>query len=156
MIRQRQLLLLLAFAGGTAWAQTEPRYLEDILKEEVLPPGVALFQLRQYILNRVGKLPTPSSAAEWTSESKRIRDRILRDVVFHGWPKEWVDSPPKFEDLGIIPGNGYQMRKLRYEIVPGFQSTAILYEPLNLRGKVPATLNVNGHVGPLGKSIEYK
>ena len=48
------------------------------------------------------------------------------------------------------------MRKLRYEIVPGFQSTAILYEPLNVHGKVPAILNVNGHVGAPGKSIEYK
>jgi hypothetical protein len=48
------------------------------------------------------------------------------------------------------------MRKLRYEIVPGFQSTAILYEPENLQGKVPAILNVNGHVGPPGKSVEYK
>ena len=38
------------------------------------------------------------------------------------------------------------MRKLRYEIVPGFQSTAILYEPENLSSKVPAILNLNGHM----------
>ena len=155
MAKLRRSLLLLA-AAGIALAQTEPRYVEDILKEEVLPPTVALFQLRQYILNRVAKPPAPASAAQWTSDSKRIREQILKDVVFHGWPKEWIDSPPKFEDLGVTPGNGYQMRKLRYEIVPGFQSTAILYAPLNLRGKIPAILNVNGHVGPPGKSIEYK
>ncbi len=156
MAKLRNWLLLLALAAGIALAQTEPRYVEGILKEEVLPPSVALFQLRQYILNRVAKPPAPASAAQWTSDSKRIREQILKDVVFHGWPKEWIDSPPKFEDLGVTPGNGYQMRKLRYEIVPGFQSTAILYEPLNLRGKIPAILNVNGHVGPPGKSIEYK
>jgi hypothetical protein len=155
MVKLRRSLLLLALAG-VALAQTEPRYLEDILKEEVLPPSVALFQLRQYILNRVAKPPAPASAAQWTSDSKRVREQILKDVVFHGWPKEWIDSPPKFEDLGVTPGNGYNLRKLRYEIVPGFQSTAILYEPLNLRGKVPAILNVNGHVGAPGKSIEYK
>ena len=80
----------------------------------------------------------------------------MNDVVFHGWPKEWVDAAPKFEEFGSSAGNGYQMRKLRYEIVPGFQSTAILYEPLNLHGKVPAILNVNGHVGAPGKSVEYK
>jgi len=156
MAKLRNWLLLLALAAGIALAQTEPRYVEGILKEEVLPPSVALFQLRQYILNRVAKPPAPASAAQWTSDSKRIREQILKDVVFQGWPKEWIDSPPKFEDLGVTPGNGYQMRKLRYEIVPGFQSTAILYEPLNLRGKIPAILNVNGHVGPPGKSIEYK
>lgn len=155
MVKLR-LTFLLAISAATVLAQTEPRYMEERLKEEILPPSVALFQLRQYILNRVGKLPAPTSAAEWTADSKRIRDQIVNDVVFHGWPKEWVDAPPKFEDLGVTPGNGYQIRKLRYEIVPGFQSTAILYEPLNLHGKVPAILNVNGHVGPPGKSVEYK
>ena len=150
MIKLR-LTFVLAISAGTVLAQTEPRYMEERLKEEILPPSVALFQLRQYILNRVGKLPAPSSAAEWTTDSKRIRDQIVNDVVFHGWPKEWVDAPPKFEDLGVTPGNGYQIRKLRYEIVPGFQSTAILYEPLNLHGKVPAILNVNGHVGAARK-----
>jgi hypothetical protein len=43
------------------------------------------------------------------------------------------------------------MRQLCYEIVPGFQSTAILYEPEKLQGKMPAILNVNGQVGPIGK-----
>jgi hypothetical protein len=151
-----QLSLLLAITAGPALAQTEPRYMEEILKQEVLSPDVALFQMRQYILNRVVSLPAPGSAADWTAKSNHIREQIVNDVVFHGWPKEWIDSPPKFEDLGVVPGNGYQMRKLRYEIVPGFQSTAILYEPLNLHGKVPAILNVNGHVGAPGKSVEYK
>jgi hypothetical protein len=156
MNRLQKSLLMLAAGAGIALGQTEPHYLDDILKEEVLPQSVALFQLRQYILNRVAKPPAPTSAAQWTAESKRIREQMLNDVVFHGWPKEWVNAAPKFEDLGVIPGNGYQMRKLRYEIVPGFQSTAILYEPLNMHGKVPAILNVNGHVGAPGKSIEYK
>ena len=78
-------------------------------------------------------------------------------MVFHGWPAEWVDAPLQAEDLGPIPsGPGYRMRKIRYEIVPGFQATAILYEPENLTGKEPAILNVNGHVGAPGKSVEYK
>jgi hypothetical protein len=139
-----------------ASGQTEPQYLEGILKEEVLPQSVAQFQLRQYILGRVAKLPTPASAAQWAADSKRIRAQILNDVVYHGWPREWIDAAPKFEETGVIAGNGYRMRKFRYEIIPGFQSTAILYEPLNLSGKVPAILNVNGHVGAPGKAVEYK
>ncbi|HEY7095793.1 MAG TPA: hypothetical protein VH437_03665 [Terriglobales bacterium] len=156
MTKCRRIILTLTVSITPALAQTEPQYLEGILKDESLSPDVALFQLRQFILNRVGKLPAPGSATEWTSESSRIRSQLVKDVVFHGWPKDWVDAPPKFEDLGTMPGDGYQIRKLRYEIVPGFQSTAILYEPLNLHGKVSAILNVNGHVGPPGKSIEYK
>jgi hypothetical protein len=68
-----------------------------------------------------------------------------------------VNAPPRFEDLGVISGGaGYRLRKLRYEIVPGFQSTAILYEPLDIRGKIPAILNVNGHAYSTGKAEEYK
>jgi dienelactone hydrolase len=48
------------------------------------------------------------------------------------------------------------MRKIRYEIVPGFEAVAILYEPERLTAKAPAILNVNGHVGEPGKAIEYK
>src|SRR5580704_5902987 len=92
-------------------AQTKPAYLQEILKQEILPPEVAQYQLRQYILKRIARLEAPSSLAQWNGESKRLREQILSDVVFHGWPKDWVDSPPKFEDLGVIPGNGYQMRK---------------------------------------------
>ena len=88
---------------------------------------------------------------------RRLREHLLKEVVFHGWPETWVKAQAKFEDLGLIQaGSGYRMRRLRYEIVPGFQSTAILYEPENLQGKIPAILNVNGRVGPPGKSVEYK
>lgn len=137
-------------------SQTEADYLRPILADEILPSQVALFQLRQYVLHHVAKPPVPSSAPQWTTDSTRLRQHLLTDVVFHGWPREWVEAPAKFEDAGVINGHGYRIRKLRYEIVPGFQSVALLYEPENLRGKVPAILNVNGHVGPPGKTVEYK
>ncbi|PYV03048.1 MAG: hypothetical protein DMG26_10195 [Acidobacteria bacterium] len=148
---------ILLTAAGLALAQSDPEQVGAILGEEVIPPNVAVFQLREYILNRVAKPPVATSAREWTAEAARLRRHLLDDVAFHGWPKDWVNAPTKFEDLGAIEGGkGYRLRKLRYEIVPGFQSVAILYEPENLHGKVPAILNVNGHVGPPGKAIEYK
>ena len=101
--------------------------------------------------------PEATTPSDWTTKGARLREQLLRDVVFHGWPKEWVDAPPRFEDLGLVAtGKGYRLRKLRYEIVPGFQSVALLYEPEKMDGKVPAIVNVNGHVGPPGKSVEYK
>jgi len=81
---------------------------------------------------------------------------VLDDVVFHGWPREWVEASPRFEETGVIAGKGYRIRKLRYEIVPGFYSAALLYEPEHASSPAPAILNVNGHVGPPGKSVEYK
>jgi len=137
--------------------QATPEQLKPILSRHVQPPGITEFQLRQYLMSRVPPLQVPATSVQWTAEAKRLRKHLLDDIVFHGWPKEWVDASPKTEDLGVIEsGNGYRMRKLRYEIVPGFQSTAIVYEPASLAGKVPAILNLNGHTGPPGKSVEYK
>jgi len=149
-------IVLSSILAGQSLAQSESEQVGGVLGEEILSPGVSLFQLKQYLLKRIAKPPSPASAPQWTKEAKQLRERLL-SVVFHGWPKEWVTAPPKFEDLGLVEsGKGYRMRKLRYEIVPGFQSVAILYEPENLTDKVPAILNVNGHVGAPGKSVEYK
>ena len=150
--------LLILLGVSLAHGQSEPQEINAILKDEILSPAVAEFQIRQYLLNRVAPPPhVPSSPQEWTSEAARLRHHLLDDIAFHGWPKEWVEAGPKFEEVGVIEtGAGYRIRKLRYEIVPGFESVALLYEPEHLTGKVPAILNVNGHVGPPGKAVEYK
>src|SRR5437773_2566717 len=150
-------LVLICLFASLSYAQSDPGQVDLILKEPILSSDVSLFQLKQYTLSRAAKPPAPTSLEQWTAESKRLRECLLQEVSLHGWPREWVTAPPRFEDLGLIAsGKGFRTRKLRYEIVPGFQSTAILYEPENLQGKVPAILNVNGHVGPPGKSVEYK
>jgi len=153
----RHTALLLLLATAPAISQTQPRQVAEVLAPELQTPDVVAFQLRNYLMKKAPRLPAVGSAEEWTAEARRLRRRTLEEVVFHGWPREWVEATPRFEDLGLVPsGKGYRMRKLRYEIVPGFFSTAILYEPEILRGKVPAVLNVNGHVGAPGKAIEYK
>jgi dienelactone hydrolase len=150
-------LCFLHFSPPKTFAQSDARELGVILKDEILPPPVAIDEVRQYILRRVAPLPKPASAEQWTAEAKRQREHLLNDIAFHGWPKDWVTSRSKVEDLGIFAkGKGYRMRKLRIEIVPGFQTTAILYEPEDMRGKIPAILNVNGHAVTLGKAEEYK
>ena len=55
--------------------------------------------------------------------------------MFHGWPKAWVEAAPRFEETGVVEASGYRIRKLRYEIVPGFFSAALLYEPLGASGR---------------------
>ena len=149
-------LLLTALHPRIANAQSSPGQLAPVLSEEIQSPAISVFQMKQYLLKKAVKPPAPASAEQWTAESKRLREHLLKDVVFHGWPQEWVNAPPRFEETGTLAGKGYRMRKLRYEIVPGFYGAAILYEPENLQGKVPAIVNVNGHVGPPGKAVEYK
>ncbi|HEU0139076.1 MAG TPA: hypothetical protein VFQ79_05180 [Bryobacteraceae bacterium] len=157
MLDMRKAVFLALLIAASAVAQTQPGDVTRYLSTPILPPHVAESELRMYLMRKVQISPLPARAENWTAEARHLKERILKQIVFHGWPREWVDAPLKFEDLGVIEANPeYRMRRLRYEIVPGMQSTAILYEPANMQGKVPAILNVNGHVGPLGKSIEYK
>jgi dienelactone hydrolase len=165
-MRKCGVLLLTALWAGFVWAQSETTdlntmeedYITPLLKYQILSPEVAEFQVRQYLLSQVAAPPqVPSTAQAWTSEAARLRRHLVDDVAFHGWPREWVDAAPRFEEIGVIEtGGGYRIRKLRYEIVPGFYSTALLYEPEHPSGKMPAILNVHGHVGAVGKAIEFK
>jgi hypothetical protein len=138
-------LMLVVLSAASAMGQSRARDLAAVLQTPLETPDVVGFQLRQYMYQRIPKINTPATAAQWTAEADKMRKHLLDDVVFHGWPRAWVDAPPRFEDLGIIEsGKGYRVHKLRYEIVPGFQSTAILYEPENLTGKVPASSTPTG------------
>ena len=135
-------LILVLTVFIAAFGQSDSRQLSAILSDEIISPSVSLFQLRQYLLNRVTKPPAPSSAQQWAAEAKRLREHLLNDVVFHGWPRELVDAPPRFEELGVMDaGRGYWIRKFRYEIVPGFCSVALLYEPENISRAAPAILS---------------
>ena len=143
-------------APSVSRCETSAAEVGPVLKMRLQTADVVEFQIREYLMKRVPPLPHPRSATEWTAEQKRLRRHLLEKVIFHGWPEQWVNAPPKFEDLGLIPsGKGYRLRKLRYEIVPGFQSTALLYEPEKPNGKVPATINLNGH-DTHGKATPYK
>ena len=157
-MKQRCLLtVLVLLITPLLRAQSTPYQLKPILEKELQSPSVVDFQLQEYLMKQVPKLPPITTPEKWTSEGEQIRKRVLDNVVFHGWPSEWVNSPPRFEDLGTIPsGKGYRLRKLRYEVVPGFYSTALLYEPENLQGKAPAVLNVMGHHGAIGKAEEFQ
>jgi dienelactone hydrolase len=157
----RSKFLLPAFillGSAVAMAQSTATTLRKFLPDPLQSPGVVTYQMQQFLMQRVPKLPRPASADEWTQEAQRIRRHVLNDVIYHGWPKAWVDAPPKFQDMGTVPvpaGAGYRLRKFRYEIVPGFYSTAVLYEPQHLAGKAPAVLDVLGHFGT-GKSSPFE
>jgi dienelactone hydrolase len=130
--------------------------LGTVLSLRLQSEDVVESQIREYLMKRVRPLPHPETGNEWTADEKRIRKHLLENVIYYGWPKDWVDAPPKFEDLGLIPsGNGYRQRKLRYEVVPGLFTTALLREPAIPNAKCPATINLNGH-DPGGKATQYE
>jgi dienelactone hydrolase len=149
------MLLTMMAAACSGFAQSTPGQLPPILTKHLQTPDVVSYQLEEYLLRRAPELPRPTSPAEWTAESRKIRERVL-GVVYHGWPRAWVDSAPVFRDMGEIhSGKGYRIRKFQYEIVPGFYSTALLYEPEHFTGKAPAVLDVMGHFA-VGKAEEFE
>src|SRR6185437_9064614 len=149
--------LSLGFSSACANGQTTAlSSIEETLTHPVQSSAVTDFQLQQYLFARVPPLPAPKIAAQWTTEEQRMREHILNDIAYHGWPRQWVDSAPRFQQVGVIESqDGYRIRKFRYEIVPGFMSTALLYEPDKITKRAPAVLNLIGHE-PEGIAVEYE
>jgi dienelactone hydrolase len=147
--------MLVLFVARTLRAQGTDHYVRGPLQKQVLMHDVLIYQLRHYLLGRIAPPPAPATASAWTQESKQIRATFM-ERIFHGWPPEWVNAPPRFEEIQVIEtGKGYRLRKFRYEVVPGYTATAILYEPETLNGKIPAVLNVLGHDLIIGKAADY-
>jgi len=158
-MKSKLLLMVFILLGSTlAMGQSAQRMVDEFLTNPLQPTDVVTYQMQQFLMGNAPNLPHVTSASQWTAEADHIRQRVLSDVIYHGWPKAWVDSSPKFEDMGAVPvpaGAGYRLRKFRYEVVPGFYSTAVLYEPAHLEGKAPAVLDVLGHF-PTGKSSPFE
>ncbi len=139
MSRRSLSLLLLA---ASAWGQSA-----------ILDPLQPTVEMQIYVGSRAPQLPAFSSAAAWTAYANNLRARILNGVVFRGQARQWRDARCGVEWLDTLEGNGYRIRKLRYEAVPGLWIPALLYEPSELSGKRVAVLNLNGHE-PNGKAEE--
>jgi hypothetical protein len=122
----------------------------------VLPAGQTQTDLKTYLFHLVPKFTAPTNPKQWTAEAEERRQRILDEAILRGVPKSWSKGSPKVVWGDTITAEGYFIRKLRYEAVPGLWVGALLYEPAGLQGKVPAVLNVNGHVGKPGMTVDYK
>jgi dienelactone hydrolase len=145
---------LITVCGLHAAAQATRSAVDPLLGQPLQSSTLLADQLRHFMLQRVPALPLASSREGWQKEAESLRAHEL-SVIYHGWPQEWVDAKPEFEKVGEIVRPGYRIVKLRYEIVPGYTSTALLYEPEHMTAKMPAILNVNGH-GDGGKAVEHK
>ena len=154
-MKKTLLIAVLTIVGATcASAQATRTAVEPLLRQPLTNSALVTDELRHFMLKRVPPLPSPATAAAWEKQAATLRARELK-VIYHGWPQAWIDAKPNFEKVATIDRKGYRIVKLRYEIVPGFSSTALLYEPEHITGKIPAILDVHGH-GPGGKAVEHK
>ncbi len=112
--------------------------------------------LKAYLLDRIPGFKLPD-AETWEEEAGKLRQAMLDEVIFKGVPGEWRSGPPNVEWKEVIEtGKGYRIRKLTYRALPGLVIPALLYEPDQLPETTPGVLNLNGHVGPPGKAVDYK
>ncbi|MGE3806541.1 MAG: alpha/beta hydrolase family protein [Gemmataceae bacterium] len=146
-------LLALALGGLSA----EPDDVKALLARDILAPQHTLTETQDYCLARVPRMDRYASVSAWDKHADKMRADILKHVVFRGAAKGWRDAKCKVEYLdNVKAGEGYRLKKLRYEALPGLWIPALLYEPEKLEGKVPVYMAVNGHDRGNGKAAGYK
>src|SRR5438477_4705995 len=144
---------ILALLSLSAFARAD---LKEILSEPIIGPKQAMSDVQDYCEARIPAMPQVKNKEEWEAIAKKIRADVLDKVVFRGEARAWRDYHGKVQWTGnIAGGEGYSIRKVRYEAVPGMWIPALLYVPDKIDGKAPAVLNVTGHDGG-GKAVAYK
>lgn len=142
-------------------AKLGAKQIQELLNKPILEAGTPQREVEAFCEARIVRLPAEDAAERkspeaWQKYADDLRAKVLREVVFRGEAAAWRDAPSRVEWQGTIEGGeGYTIKKLRYEAVPGLWVPGLLYEPTKLDGKAPVFLNVNGHDGK-GKAAEYK
>jgi hypothetical protein len=132
-----------------------------ILAKPILEPGTPQREVEAFCEARVLRLPAVDAAERqspdaWQKYMDEVRKNVLEQVVFRGEAAKWRDYEGKVEWLLAAESHdGYTIKRLRFEAVPGLWVPGLLYEPAKLDGKAPVFLNVNGHDGA-GKAAKYK
>ncbi len=147
----------IAFALPACALGASEETIQKLLERAILKPGTALDEVQKFTESRVPRMPKPANLEQWEAEAKRMRKAVLDDVVYRGEAAAWRNSPSDVVWLETVEGGpGYEIRKLRYEVLPGLWAPALLYLPKNLGNqRVPVVLNVNGH-DRKGKAAGYK
>lgn len=135
--------------------------LRTALSQPILEEGTPQREVEAFCEARVLRLPGDDapqwkSPEAWNQYAAEVRKNVLDQVVFRGEGAQWRTFKGQIEWRETIEGGeGYQIKKLRLEVLPDLWIPALLYEPAKLSGKMPVFLNVNGHDGA-GKAAPYK
>ncbi|TWU27518.1 nitrilase-related carbon-nitrogen hydrolase [Bythopirellula polymerisocia] len=130
--------------------------ISKALSQPLLQSGLSKKQVRSYVDARIPKVELPAKKAEWKNEAARLREEFLARVIYQGEAAAWRDAEVKVEWFNTIDeGNGYRIKKFRYEALPGFWIPGLLYEPEVVADKMPVMINPNGHHRG-GKAMPYK
>jgi hypothetical protein len=134
----------------------EAAAIQQALERPVLTAGQSTAEIKAFIEPRIIRMPAIDNRAQWERTAAQLRRDMLEQIVFRGTAAAWRDADCEVEWLDTIAGGpGYQIRRFRYEALPGMWIPGLLYRPERLSGRVPLALHVNGHA-PEGKAVDYK
>jgi len=154
-MRTRLLAALLLTLSASSVRADDTADLKKLLETPILSPRQTLLELQEYLDAKIPRLPEATTAEAWEKETARLQKEVLDKVVFRGEAAKWKDAKCEVVYSEGFAGEGYSVKKLRFEIIPGFWVPALLYVPDKLEGKVPVMLAVNGH-DRAGKAAGYK
>ncbi len=147
-------LMFTLLLAATAGAAVDLAAIKQALSKPILGPKQSTVEAQVYAASKVPVLPPVKTAEQWQAYAAQLRERVLSEIVFRGEARKWRDAPSRIVWLDSLAGDGYRVRKFRFEAAPDFWIPALLYEPAQIAGKVPVVLNVNGHEGQ-GKATPY-
>ncbi|MBX7120972.1 MAG: hypothetical protein K1X42_02475 [Opitutaceae bacterium] len=124
--------------------------ITELLRRRILPDGLAREQARAFAAQRVPSMPKLIDLPEWEAHAARLRHEMFERVIFAGEARRWRQTKGRVEWSGVIEESSYRIRKVRYEVLPGYWMPGLLYEPRNLERRVPLVYCTQGHVGPGG------
>ena len=131
--------------------------IEDSWLERTTVPEEQLTREAQaFLLKRLPPLEIPDTREAWERQAAALRRSLLNTVFLDHVPDAWLPAELKVVWGDTIQHEGYRIRKLRYEAVPGLWIPAVRYEPEHATTPLPAVLNVNGHDYENGKAGEVE
>lgn len=122
--------------------------VDEALSRPILAPEQTRIDTQVWTASRVPVLQVPAARSTWAAQARTLRQRLLDEVVYRGSAREWRTQKVAVESFGEIAADGYRVRKIRFEAVPGLHVPALVYEPVPAPTRpTPVVLNFNGHEG---------
>jgi hypothetical protein len=127
---------------------------KDTTTQTLKKEGDLLYeQLRKEANHYFKKHKSSASLIEWKEQKKLLYDTIVEKagITFH------KDLPFHAQETGTVKMEGYTIKNLYFQTLPGVFITANLYIP-DGNGPFPAIINLHGHIkdGRLDKSIQTR
>lgn len=144
-------LIPLLLVLSTLPLAAQPPGVDEALSRPILAPDQAKIDTQVWAATQVPVLQVPATRGAWEAQARTLRQRLLDEVVYRGQARDWRTQTVKVEEFGVIEADGYRVRKIRFEAVPGLHVPALVYEPViaarRPSQKIPVVLNFNGHEG---------